>query len=69
MGNYITIDHHNGYTSTYMHLKTKIAKVGQEVEKGEKIGIMGCTGSCTGTHLHLTIYKNGERINPLDLYK
>ncbi len=69
MGNYIRIRHANGYESVYMHLKQKLVKEGAEVEKGEKIGIMGCTGSCTGTHLHLTVYKNGELINPLLLYK
>ena len=69
MGNYIRVKHSNGYESVYMHLKQRLAKVGDEVEKGQKIGIMGCTGSCTGTHLHLTVYKNGELINPLVLYK
>ncbi len=69
MGKYVKIDHHNGYVSTYLHLKTQLVKVGDEVEKGEKIGIMGCTGSCTGTHLHLTVYKNGDLINPLELYQ
>ena len=69
MGNYIRIKHSNGYESVYMHLKQRLASVGDEIEKGQKIGIMGCTGSCTGTHLHLTVYKNGELINPLELYK
>lgn len=69
MGNYLRVEHANGYVSVYMHLKERLAKVGDTVEKGEKIGIMGCTGSCTGTHLHLTIYKNGTMINPLELYK
>ena len=44
-------------------------KEGQVVKKGQVIGIMGCTGSCTGTHLHLTIYKNGVMMDPLKLYK
>ena len=69
MGNYIRVKHENGYESVYMHLKQRLAKVGDVVEKGQKIGIMGCTGSCTGTHLHLTIYKNGTLMNPLELYK
>ena len=69
MGNYIRVRHDNGYESVYMHLKQRLAKVGDEVEKGQKIGIMGCTGSCTGTHLHLTVYKNGTLMNPLELYK
>lgn len=69
MGNYLRIEHAGGYESVYMHLKTKLVKIGAEVEKGEKIAIMGCTGSCTGTHLHLTVYKNGTMMNPLELYK
>lgn len=69
MGNYIKVQHSNGYVSVYEHLKQRLVKVGDEVEKGEKIGIMGCTGSCTGTHLHLTVYKNGTLMNPLELYK
>ena len=69
MGNYLRIKHPNGYVAVYEHLKTKLVKVGEEVEKGQKIAIMGCTGSCTGTHLHLTVYKNGTMMNPLQLYR
>lgn len=69
MGNYLRIRHPNGYVAVYEHLKTKLVKVGEEVEKGQKIAIMGCTGSCTGTHLHLTVYKNGTMMNPLQLYR
>jgi len=69
MGTNVKIDHGNGYTSIYMHLNSYIVNKGERVEKGQVIGIMGCTGSCTGTHLHLTIYKNGKMINPLELYQ
>ncbi len=69
MGNYLRIKHPNGYVAVYEHLKTKLVKAGEEVEKGQKIAIMGCTGSCTGTHLHLTVYKNGTMMNPLQLYR
>ncbi len=69
MGNYLRIEHPNGYVAVYEHLKKKLVKVGEEVEKGQKIAIMGCTGSCTGTHLHLTIYHNGTMMNPLNLYR
>ncbi len=65
----VIIDHHNGYTSQYMHLSKTLVKVGDKVEKGQLIGIMGCTGSCTGTHLHLTVKHNGNTINPLTLYR
>ena len=65
----IIIDHHNGYTSQYMHLSKVLVNVGDKVEKGQLIGIMGCTGSCTGKHLHLTVKKGGSTINPLSLYQ
>ena len=68
-GTNIRIDHGNGYVSQYMHLNKLLVKKGQHVDKGQLIGIMGCTGSCTGTHLHLTVYKNGELIDPLQLYR
>ena len=68
-GTHVVIDHGNGYKSEYMHLSKYIVKKGDTVEKGQQIGVMGCTGSCTGTHLHYTIYKNGEKIDPLLLYK
>ncbi len=68
-GKNIKIDHGNGYVSWYMHLSKVGVKKGDHVEKGQVIGIMGRTGSATGIHLHLTVYKNGDLINPLTLYK
>ncbi len=68
-GNYVKIDHGNGYTSTYMHLAKILTSEGATVEKGEIIGIMGCTGTCTGKHLHFQIEKNGSLMNPFLLYQ
>ena len=68
-GTNIKIDHGNGYISQYMHLARLSVREGETVEKGQVIGLIGCTGSCTGTHLHFTIYKNGNLINPLTLYR
>lgn len=68
-GNNVKIDHGNGYITQYMHLSKIRVKKGQTVEKGEILGIMGCTGSCTGTHLHFTVYKDGKLMNPMNLYK
>ncbi|MEQ6355586.1 M23 family metallopeptidase [Lysinibacillus sp. M3] len=64
-GNRIVIDHHNGYTTLYGHLSSIEVKVGQVVEKGSVIGIMGSTGNSTGTHLHFEVEKNGSLENPL----
>lgn len=68
-GKYVYIDHKNGYASKYLHLSKVNVKEGETVEKGQVIGIMGCTGSCTGTHLHFSVTKNGNSINPFSLYK
>jgi len=68
-GTWLKIDHGNGYVSVYMHLSKLMVKKGDKVEKGQVVGIMGRTGTATGVHLHLTVYKNGNRINPLSLYK
>ena len=64
-GNRIMIKHNNGYTTLYGHLSSIKVKVGQVVEKGSVIGIMGSTGNSTGTHLHFEIEKNGVLVNPL----
>lgn len=67
-GLYVKIDHGNGYVSTYMHFSKINVNVGEKVVKGQIIGIMGCTGACTGTHLDFRIQKNGEYLNPLKVY-
>ena len=64
-GNYIIINHGNGYQSLYGHLSKIIAKKGQSVDSSTKIGLVGSTGYSTGPHLHFTVYKNGKTINPL----
>lgn len=65
-GNYITINHGNGYQTHYKHLSKTLVSVGQTVSKGERIGLVGFTGRSTGSHLHLEYYLNGVLINPLD---
>ncbi len=64
-GNRIVINHNNGYTTLYGHLSSINVEVGQVVEKGSVIGIMGSTGNSTGTHLHFEVEKNGSLVNPL----
>lgn len=68
-GNYIYIKHNDTYTSTYLHLRKQLVKVGDKVEKGQLIGIMGNTGASTGKHLHLGLIKNGKYVNALTLYQ
>ncbi|HGF7642989.1 TPA: peptidoglycan DD-metalloendopeptidase family protein [Enterococcus faecium] len=54
-GNYIIIDHGDGYYSYYLHLSNYIATPGQSVNAGQTIGTMGTTGNSTGVHLHFGI--------------
>ena len=72
-GNYIIINHNNGYYSIYAHLAKLSVREGQIVTIGQKIGTMGSTGFSTGTHLHFGIYKGyplrgGTTMNPLRFY-
>ncbi|WP_289356756.1 MULTISPECIES: peptidoglycan DD-metalloendopeptidase family protein [unclassified Paenibacillus] len=64
-GNCIIVNHRNGYKTLYGHLSKININVGDIVEKGQDIGVMGNTGDSTGTHLHFEIIKNDEVQNPL----
>jgi len=48
----------------YAHLASLRVHPGQEVTKGELLGIAGCTGYCTGTHLHFEVRRNGVAVDP-----
>lgn len=63
-GNYIIIDHGNGFISLYGHLSSLMVKDGANVEKGDMIGTMGSTGYSTGDHLHFEIRYQGMYLNP-----
>lgn len=63
-GNYVEIDHGNGYITRYAHASRLNVRVGDYVNAGEHIANVGCTGRCTGAHLHFEIVKNGKRQNP-----
>ncbi|WP_085993820.1 M23 family metallopeptidase [Oceanobacillus senegalensis] len=65
-GNKVVINHNNGMKTIYAHLSSIDVNVGQTVEKGHKLGVMGSTGNSTGIHLHFEVYKNGSLENPLD---
>ena len=63
-GNLVKIDHGNGVESWYAHTSKMYVSVGQKVEAGEVIALVGSTGNSTGAHLHLEIRINGEHVNP-----
>lgn len=65
-GNWVGIDHGNGYYTIYMHMSKRLVSEGQMVKKGDVIGLVGTTGRSTGNHLHFSIRKDGNYINPLD---
>lgn len=70
-GNYIIINHNNGYYTVYGHMAAFAkVKVGDVVQRGQVIGYMGSTGYSTGTHLHFEIWKDCRfcRLNPMSFY-
>lgn len=63
-GNYIMIDHGNGYVTLYGHAKSLAVSAGQRVTMGQTIAYVGSTGYSTGYHLHFEVRKNGQHTNP-----
>jgi murein DD-endopeptidase MepM/ murein hydrolase activator NlpD len=60
-GNYVSIDHGDGYKTQYMHMESISVKEGQIVQRGQIIGYVGTTGASTGYHLHFAVRKWNER--------
>ena len=63
-GNWIEITHDNGMVTKYMHNAMNLVRLGQDVLKGQQIGIVGSTGRSTGPHLHFQVEMNKTPINP-----
>lgn len=64
-GNYVVINHGDGFSTLYAHFDTIKVSEGDIVSQGQIIGTVGSTGNSTGPHLHFTMYYNGETVNPM----
>ena len=64
-GNYVSINHGDGFASIYMHMTNYVVSAGQSVSQGQLIGYVGSTGISTGPHLHFGISYAGSYVNPL----
>lgn len=64
-GNLVVLDHHNGLATAYAHQSRIAVACNQSVNQGDVIGYSGCTGFCTGPHLHFEVRVNGSPVDPL----
>ncbi|WP_394750167.1 M23 family metallopeptidase [Spongiimicrobium salis] len=67
-GKHIRIEHGYGYMSLYAHLSKYNVKKGQKVKRGDLIGFVGNTGRSQAPHLHYEVWKDKDRINPINFY-
>lgn len=65
-GNCVLVDHGGGFVTLYAHQSAVYVSDGQQVSRGQNIGAVGCTGSCTGPHLHFETRVNGSAQNPMN---
>ncbi len=66
-GNFVKIEHKNGYATLYAHMqKGLLVKNGEFVKKGQRLGYMSDSGNANGGHLHFEVWKDGVRINPAE---
>ena len=64
-GNVVIIDHGGGLATTYNHLSAFAVRSGQSVGRSQPIAAVGCTGYCTGPHLHFEVRINGTPVDPM----
>jgi murein DD-endopeptidase MepM/ murein hydrolase activator NlpD len=63
-GRIVLVEVGGGYTTLYAHLERSWVRPGQIVEAGQGLGVAGCTGYCSGTHLHFEVRLHGQAVNP-----
>lgn len=64
-GLYVVIVSPTGIETLYAHFSSITVGQGEYVSPGQTLGYSGCTGYCTGTHLHFEVIDNGVRVNPV----
>ncbi|HEY1510296.1 MAG TPA: M23 family metallopeptidase, partial [Solirubrobacteraceae bacterium] len=64
-GNFVVIDHGGNLATAYGHQSSIAVACGQQVNQGQVIGYVGCTGHCFGPHLHFEVRVNGNPVDPL----
>lgn len=67
-GNCIDINHGYDYVTRYAHLSKIFVHAGQEIKRGDLIGLVGSTGKSTGPHLHYEVHYKGQPQNPVNYY-
>jgi murein DD-endopeptidase MepM/ murein hydrolase activator NlpD len=68
LGNFIILKH-GEYQTLYAHLSAVSVKAGEQINQGQLIGKVGETGYTTGPHLHFEVFRNGNRVNPLEVLR
>ncbi|WP_312102419.1 peptidoglycan DD-metalloendopeptidase family protein [Lachnoclostridium sp.] len=68
-GRYVEIDHGNGVETRYLHCSKILVNVGDYVDQGQTIALVGSTGVSTGPHLHFSLLLNGNNVNPYPYLK
>ncbi len=64
-GKVVFISHGDGVVTVYGHASTLLVKIGDQVKQGQVIANVGCTGVCTGSHLHFEVRIDGQPVDPL----
>lgn len=64
-GNYLVIEHGQGYTTRYLHLQKALVRPGQSVERGQRIALSGNSGRTTSAHLHYELHVDGRAVDAM----
>jgi len=68
-GNLVEVNHGGGYVTRYAHAKELLVKVGDVVDKGQVVALMGSSGRSTGPHVHFEVLRGGNPVDPLRYVK